>query len=411
MGLQDKTEEVLAVARSSVNSDTGSTCHLSQQPEMARASPRPAPASASAATTTVLRTPSNENTPDVLTLPMRVKALEAWAHALDSQLAVDDDESTQAIVRAREILDVMAQQAIKDAQTERHDDLWQWAADRAEQIVSLSAKVDALFQGHHLGSAQQRDTNASREPVVERSDDRRIQLLEERIAQLQAEMQTFATVKKNADDLALKLLRVTHQVDLCFKLCRRGIVGAAQAPEQIVKKFQAKMEAADNQTQQISGLVRLNTTAMTRTWQWTASLVQASPVLSTTKVGPPMSQTSNSTAIPAECALVQTSIAEPAVVPLTSNPRADDVVEKVDNPLLHSEQAVSSSGPSTGEEVLATAAVDTVRSDGDSGDEMVASLLAGDARSQVGVVDRGDLAQESSADSDAVPLLVVSDTE
>eukprot|EP00971_Amphidinium_carterae_P210574 4178495-Amphidinium_carterae.1 len=42
---------------------------------------------------------------------VRVRALEAWAHALDSQLTSGEDESDRAAIRARELLDVMAKQA------------------------------------------------------------------------------------------------------------------------------------------------------------------------------------------------------------------------------------------------------------------------------------------------------------
>eukprot|EP00971_Amphidinium_carterae_P342966 6482459-Amphidinium_carterae.3 len=178
-------------------------------------------------------------------LQRRVDALEAWAHLIDGQLEMDERTTDAAVFRASELLDAMAKQVVKDAIL--HD---------RDEIMDRLHAVEAGIHSSTMESVLAADIEALKTKV-------------DMIMNIGRSAGTPPDVQTQA--FAAKIAGIEHQLDLCMRLCRRTVTGASQLPAQVTRKVAEHAQLI----QQTSEMIRVHTIAITRNWQWTASVVRA----------------------------------------------------------------------------------------------------------------------------------------
>eukprot|EP00971_Amphidinium_carterae_P124658 2469313-Amphidinium_carterae.1 len=160
---------------------------------------------------------------DLQRLIQRLDALEAWAHTLDS-VAGDNVMAAESTGQAKSLLRTMARQALESESMARHSDI---------------------------------------------------------------ETRLTAAETKLANTGVVELASLKNQVDLCFRMYRRGLTGSpsAQVPSsphiaQLTSHLDAQgylMRAQSARIEHLSELSRMQTLAVSRTWNWVSALVHASP--------------------------------------------------------------------------------------------------------------------------------------
>eukprot|EP00971_Amphidinium_carterae_P338928 6476487-Amphidinium_carterae.1 len=202
-------------------------------------------------------------------LEQRIAAMEAWAHALDAQLETDEDLADRSTFKAREMLELMAVQAVKDARQDRDYMLEQ-------QVVALTSKIDRVNLSLDYASPP-----GERRTTAEDSEwTGRIMVLEKKIQEC---LVGYATLLQNqaeqdADSCAagnqtptVKITSLEHQLDLCMRMSQTLL----QQHTALEANISSALNSQAKEQQQIGELVRMHTAAISRTWQWTAAACQA----------------------------------------------------------------------------------------------------------------------------------------
>eukprot|EP00971_Amphidinium_carterae_P089070 1762831-Amphidinium_carterae.1 len=83
----------------------------------------------------------------------------------------------------------------------------------------------------------------------------------------------FAAQEEKAD-LAVRMTTLSQQVDLCMRLCRRCVTGTS-CTSQDSSPAMADARLVLPQLHQVWELLKVHSLAISRTWHWTASLVNA----------------------------------------------------------------------------------------------------------------------------------------
>eukprot|EP00971_Amphidinium_carterae_P148836 2950500-Amphidinium_carterae.5 len=202
---------------------------------------------------------TEDPSPDAISIQTRVRALEAWAHALDSQLALGDDESDRAVVRARELLDVMAKQAVQDALQDHCDDL-------KATLDRHSEKLDRLETGLACSpQAGPPPPTCDVRPSVPFTSG----------CSSQAGAQGPA-LQHPACPVAVQIAALSHQVNFCLRLCKRGLTQSSQSEAGLRSSVPVPSSALSAVQRHLAWM---HTTAISRSWQWTASMVKATSTL------------------------------------------------------------------------------------------------------------------------------------
>eukprot|EP00971_Amphidinium_carterae_P109056 2159583-Amphidinium_carterae.2 len=211
----------------------------------------------------------------------RIMAIEAWAHSLDAQLESDDGLADKATFKARELLDAMALQAVKDARTDREEILEQ-------QVLALASRIDRLCLVHNP-DADDGCQHVSRAANVEKEEDSDVII---RLTVLEKKMQecliSYGELIRSREDIdvaqrdsaahevdvvstEVKFASLENKVDLCMRLCQTQLQQRSCADASLATTLQSQSV----EIRRMSELMAMHTAAISRTWQWTASAVQA----------------------------------------------------------------------------------------------------------------------------------------
>eukprot|EP00971_Amphidinium_carterae_P083886 1660065-Amphidinium_carterae.1 len=161
----------------------------------------------------------------------RLASLEVWAHAFDSTNG-DENTTGAAAAQAHELLSAMAKQAF----VEQHTEVFELIHSRLTSLEEQVADCLSFYRRSEADSVPQLFAGAGG---------------------------VFCL-----PDVAERFAALTHKVDLCMRLCKRGLTstswpGLTSTPNPV-----------QMQLSQISELLRVHTIAISRSWQWIYSLVQ-----------------------------------------------------------------------------------------------------------------------------------------
>eukprot|EP00971_Amphidinium_carterae_P329004 6461218-Amphidinium_carterae.1 len=185
---------------------------------------------------------------DAVRLSRRIDAIEAWAHALDSQSCSSEIETGGALTRTKELLLAMATrcvaEAVKDLQSQ---------SDQASQspTTSLLARVDQLQASLEATQVQMtaiQETIQFKEHHVNEPDSVDI---ERRVSNVAAAVATACNRVAQLEQHVLKVTEFVHK--LRSEVCR-----SPAAPSQ----------------KEVMALLQMHTNAISQTWQWVASNVK-----------------------------------------------------------------------------------------------------------------------------------------
>eukprot|EP00971_Amphidinium_carterae_P325898 6456441-Amphidinium_carterae.2 len=157
-----------------------------------------------------------------LNISNRLAALEVWAHSFDSVQVADDSDSSCALTRASELVSVLVKQAVRDY---FHDNPIPTTASVAEQ-PHMSARASAGLQVNEFLLAD------------------KIKKVEERLSAMEAKLTAASSVTV---------------FDSPAFASSDGVDNAAAQTRQV----------------QQDQLIKMHTEAISRTWQWTSSVILA----------------------------------------------------------------------------------------------------------------------------------------
>eukprot|EP00971_Amphidinium_carterae_P314030 6241578-Amphidinium_carterae.1 len=82
-------------------------------------------------------------------------------------------------------------------------------------------------------------------------------------------------------DVRVQLAALSHQVEFCMKMCRRTLTSSpgpsvpVTGPADQLAELKQMCQHQSAKIRQMDELQRMHTTAISRTWQWTSSIVQS----------------------------------------------------------------------------------------------------------------------------------------
>eukprot|EP00971_Amphidinium_carterae_P324253 6443764-Amphidinium_carterae.4 len=203
-------------------------------------------------------------------LTMRLAAVEAWAHAFDSQLVRDESEENRAVLRASELLAAVAKQAVRDAQSAASDDC-------LNRVVSLEARLP-YGQSHQadLDYLCQRQTKLERDLEACQTS---VAATAERIEPELGSMSTNSPYVTEEKFLRLvravagntqKLVRNEKVLSTLHARLGSDLPGQPSVPHQ-----QMVDQPTDGTTHQhIMKLLDMHTRAISQTWHWVSANVR-----------------------------------------------------------------------------------------------------------------------------------------
>eukprot|EP00971_Amphidinium_carterae_P097190 1923464-Amphidinium_carterae.1 len=206
-------------------------------------------------------------------LTARLAAVEAWAHAFDSQLVRDENEESRAVLRASELLAAMASQAVRDAQHAT-------ATDCNSRLDSLEARVP-LRQSNQadLDYLCQRQSKLERD--LESYQAKGVAELERAEPELGSAPATTAASNYVSEDKFLRLVRavagntqklVRAESMMATLRARTGedLPGQPSLPSQRAADPQAEAITM----QHVMKLLSMHTNAISQTWHWVSANVR-----------------------------------------------------------------------------------------------------------------------------------------
>eukprot|EP00971_Amphidinium_carterae_P352082 6492416-Amphidinium_carterae.2 len=202
----------------------------------------------------------------------RLAAVEAWAHAFDSQLVRDEGEESRAVFRASELLAALASQAVRDAQQ--------------SAVADCRTRLDSLEARTPLGQSNQADLDylCQRQSKLERdleSYQARVAAEAERAdpelgpapmaaaASSYVSEEKFLRLVRAVAGNTQKLVRAESMLSALRTQIGNDLPGQPSLPSQRVDP------QADGITQQhIMKLLSMHTNAISQTWSWVSANVR-----------------------------------------------------------------------------------------------------------------------------------------
>eukprot|EP00971_Amphidinium_carterae_P341125 6479771-Amphidinium_carterae.2 len=238
----------------------------------------------------------------------RVSAVEAWAHALDSSQAVGDGESATAMVRANELIEALVKQAVMEVTTPPSLGA---VVVRLEQLESQVNPLVASAATAAVADEPDETTPSlhSRITILEKKTEECLSAYAKLICEkggMPGHPDTSSPAANpyhleggDADlpgcasdtvlvpdqlarcDVRVQLAALSNQVEFCMKMCRRSLTSnlspsaTATGPADQLVELKQMCQRQSVKTRQMDELLRMHTTAISRTWQWTSSVVQS----------------------------------------------------------------------------------------------------------------------------------------
>eukprot|EP00971_Amphidinium_carterae_P319866 6357947-Amphidinium_carterae.5 len=169
--------------------------------------------------------------------------MEAWAHALDSQLVQNDSDEASALARTKDLLHVMAQQAVKDVQTPSQSALDSLACRQLEvekALESCQSSIAALQE----------------------------QSLHPELGEQVVSDEKFTKLVRAVAGTTQKLIRLEHNLTILATSRSRDPSSATTSLPSTPEPTGAAVQ------QQIMQLLQAHTRAISQTWQWVSANVR-----------------------------------------------------------------------------------------------------------------------------------------